>query len=64
MLGDVRAQFYALTFFTTIPVLFRLSPLVAGMGYIPQHALANLRNYSYKGVDKCVYQSHYLPFLC
>lgn len=25
MLGDVRAQFYALTFFTTIPVLFRLS---------------------------------------
>ncbi len=24
------------------------------MGYIPQHALENLRKYSYKGVDKCV----------
>ena len=24
------------------------------MGYIPQHALENLKKYSYKGVDKCV----------
>lgn len=24
------------------------------MAYIPQHALENLRKYSYKGVDKCV----------
>lgn len=24
------------------------------MGYIPDHALAGLKNYKYKGVDKCV----------
>lgn len=24
------------------------------MGYIPQHALENLKKYAYKGVDKCV----------
>ena len=24
------------------------------MAYIPKHALAGLRNYKYKGVDKCV----------
>ena len=27
------------------------------MGYIPQHALENLKKYSYKGVDKCVIAS-------
>ena len=26
------------------------------MAYIPSHALAGLRNYKYKGVDKCVYR--------
>ena len=25
------------------------------MGYIPQHALDNLKKYAYKGVDKCVF---------
>ena len=25
------------------------------MAYIPNHALAGLRNYRYKGVDKCVF---------
>ena len=24
------------------------------MGYLPQHALDNLKKYAYKGVDKCV----------
>lgn len=30
------------------------------MGYIPQHALANLRNYSYKGVDKSLLSNYVL----
>ncbi len=29
------------------------------MAYIPNHALAGLRNYKYKGVDKCVRRIDY-----
>ena len=29
--------------------------LLLAMGYIPEHALNNLKKYSYKGVDKYVY---------
>lgn len=29
--------------------------LLLVMGYIPEHALNNLKKYSYKGVDKYVY---------
>ncbi|KAI0319538.1 Choline/ethanolaminephosphotransferase [Amylostereum chailletii] len=33
------------------------------MGYIPQHALANLKNYKYKGVDKSLLSNYVLnPF--
>jgi hypothetical protein len=30
------------------------------MAYIPSHALAGLRNYKYKGVDKCVRCFHFV----
>lgn len=30
------------------------------MAYIPNHALAGLRNYKYKGVDKCVFHINHM----
>jgi len=33
------------------------------MAYIPKHALAGLRNYRYKGVDKCVFKSIAWPIV-
>ncbi len=40
-----------------VSVALRATTQTTTMGYIPQHALDNLKKYSYKGVDKCVIAS-------